>query len=151
MAATVFKFRFQKILNVREKQQRALEIELARLDRAILTNELTRRKWHCIKQDTLNATRLARHRDDLAENARCAQYLRHVRAQAQQCQSTGAQLRGNKEHIREELQRVMQSCKMLEKYRDRLKAEFMAAQEKAEERALDAHSIRAFVRAEEAA
>ena len=52
--------------------------------------------------------------------------------------------------MRRRLERVMQSCKMLEGYRDRLEREFMAAQEKAEERIIELHSMHKFYQAKRA-
>jgi flagellar biosynthesis chaperone FliJ len=42
----------------------------------------------------------------------------------------------------------MKSRKVLENYRDRLKQEFLAVHEKAEERSLEEHSVRSFIEAE---
>ncbi len=44
----------------------------------------------------------------------------------------------------------MQSCKMLENYRDRLRHEFAAQQERAEERIVELHSMHKFHQAKRA-
>jgi flagellar biosynthesis chaperone FliJ len=120
LAATRFTFRFQQILDAKERQEQVLEVEVARLARAILEQESALSGWTRIRRDTLRGLRRARERADLTENARCADYLRYVRAQME----------------------------VLENYRDRLKAEFIAVQEKAEERVLEEHAVRGFIRAE---
>jgi flagellar biosynthesis chaperone FliJ len=66
----------------------------------------------------------------------------------EEVQRTISGLREGTERVRQELRRVMQSRKVLENYRDRLKAEFIAVQEKAEERVLEEHAVRGFIRAE---
>jgi flagellar export protein FliJ len=143
-----FRFRFQKILDVKEKLERALEIQLGSLDRLILEQEGVLAQWQRGKQAILQEIRNARQRADLVENARCTAYLRHVRSRMERSRATLFELRQKREGVRQELQRTAQSRRVLEKYRNRLRAEFMAAMEKAEERVTEVHSIRKFSRAE---
>jgi flagellar export protein FliJ len=149
LTATGFTFRFQQILDAKERQEQVLEVEIGHLARAMLAQESALAGWARIRRDTLRGLRRARERADLTENARCADYLRYVRAQMEEVRRTISGLREATERVRQELQRVMQSRKVLENYRDRLKAEFMAVQEKAEERVLEEHAVRGFIRAEE--
>ncbi|KPK66174.1 MAG: hypothetical protein AMK73_00780 [Planctomycetes bacterium SM23_32] len=144
MAAS-FTFRFQKLLDLKEKQERALEIELARLERAVLSQQAALDGWRGARSETFQQMREARLRGDLAENARCAGYLHHVRARVEQCRAALDELRTRREGVREELRSVMQSRKVLENYRDRLRAEFMAEQEKTEERTIELHAARKFI------
>jgi flagellar export protein FliJ len=148
LTPAAFRFRFQRILDVKEKQERALEIELARLDRLILDQEALQREWEGARQQTLQEMLQARRRSDLAENARCTAYLPYVRARIAQCARAAAELRSQRESVRQKLEQVMKSRKMLEKYRDRLLAEFLVALEKADERVTEVHSARKFIEAE---
>lgn len=148
MTPVVFRFRFQKILDVKERQERALEIELAGVDRLIYEREAVRAAWGRTREETLAGIARARERADLLENARGEAYLRFVRARLEQCRRAIAELRATREQVRQELQRVMRSRELLEKYRDRLRAEFLVEQEKAEERVTEVHSGLKFIRAE---
>ncbi|MHC4787686.1 MAG: flagellar export protein FliJ [Planctomycetota bacterium] len=148
MAAHGFRFRFQNILDLKENRQRALEMELARLDRAILDQEAARRRWERLRHGTLEQRRKARQRGDLVEDVQCANYLRHLRVRIGAQRSAVATLRGEREQVRRQLEGVMKSRKVLENYRDRLKQEFLAVHEKAEERSLEEHSVRSFIEAE---
>ena len=147
MPQNAFQFRFQKLLDTKEKQEQALEIEIARIERSLNDCMATRDRWQRIKAEALDALREARSRADLVVNARYAAYLPHVRAQIRRCCSQAASLEDTRERVRERLTEMMQSRKMLEKYREKLLREFAATQERAEERALDSHSIRKFVQA----
>ncbi len=143
-----FRFRFQRILEVKEKQERALEVELAHMDGLILEQEATVAQWQSRKHGVLEETLDARRRGDFAENARCTGYLRHVRGRIEKCRAALAELRLKREKVRQELQHAAQSRRVLEKYRDRLRAEFLVTVRKAEERVTEMHSIRKFSRAE---
>ena len=142
-----FRFRFQKILDIKRKQEQILEIEVARLDRLILDWEAAAERWQRIKEEALQTLRKARETEDLELNARYTAYLPHVRNQLRRCAQEADALRDDKAHVTEKLQKVMQSRKMLEKYREKLMREFLMKVEKAEERALDSHSIEKFARA----
>ncbi len=143
-----FRFRFQTILDAKKNQGRVLEIEVARLSRAIVEQTAARERWEHIKLQTLHHRRRARERADLADEAGCAEYLRHVRAQIKKRRTAVAELSRERECARRELLQLARSRKVLENYCDRLKAEFMAAQEKAEERVLDEFSVRNIVQVE---
>jgi len=149
LTPVIFRFRYQRILDVKEKQERALEIELGRVDRLIMEQEAVRGRWERTRQGTLEEMGVARRRADLVENARCAAYLHYVRARLAQCRVALAELREERERVRRELQHVAQSRELLEKYRDRLRAEFLADLEKAEDRVLEVHAARKFTGSEE--
>ena len=145
---TVFRFRYQRILDVKQKQQKALEIELGRVDRLTLQQQALLRSWERTRQGTLDEMRQARTQGDLADNAQCAAYVRHVRSRMEQCRAALADLRVKRERVRQDLQRAMQSRQVIEKYRDRLRAQFLAELEKAEEAVAEVHTLRKFSRAE---
>ena len=149
--ATTFKFRYQTILDAREKEQQVLEIEMGRLTLAIRDQEQAIARWRTVRRRTIGQMRRARERGDLRENARCSDYLRHVRRSVARCRAGLAQLEERQDGLRGELVQVMQSRKVLENYRDRLKVEFAMAQEKAEEQTTDTHSVSKFLRAGDAA
>ena len=148
MTPAVFRFRFQKLLDVKERQERALEMELARVDGVIYEREAARAAWQERREETLAGIARAREQADLLENARGEYYLRFVRARLEQCRRAIAELRAIREQVRQELQRIMRSRELLEKYRDRMRAEFLVEQERAEERVTEVHSGLKFIRAE---
>ncbi|MFO8006458.1 MAG: hypothetical protein R6V05_01840 [Candidatus Brocadiia bacterium] len=145
--AKQFPFRFQKILDVREQQQKGLEIELARLDRAILRQEERRRHWELAREQALQDLALARREGDMSRSSQCADYIRHVRSRIAGCTDRAEELRDERARVQAELAEKMRSCKLLENYRDRLKRELMAEHEKAEQKVLDLHSANTFSRA----
>jgi flagellar export protein FliJ len=145
-----FQFRFQKVLDLREQQQRALEIELARLDAVLAQARQEVARWEGELAESLRALAAARRVGDLDEAASHTGYLKHVRARIQRAQAAVEEGQRHREVVRRRLERVMQSCKMLETYRDRLQREFMAAQERAEERIVELHSMHKFHQAKRA-
>lgn len=146
--AAVFRFRFQRILDLKCKQEQALEIELSRVNQSLARAEDARREWECRREEAFLGLRKARLAGNLVENAQWTAYVRHVRGRIAQCRRQVAELREGREHVRRELERVMQSRKLLENYRDRLRERFLAAQEKAEERLHETYSAHKFVRTE---
>ena len=148
MAKTGFQFRFQSILDVKEHQGKALEIELARIDRAILAQKETARQWERTRQQVLDELGKAQRNGDMVQSIQCGNYLRHVRRRIDDGDAVVAELNGEREQVRAELERVMRSRKALENYRDKLRSEFIAEQEKAEEKILELHSASRFIRAE---
>lgn len=148
MAKKGFQFRFQSILDVKEHQEKALEIELARIDRAILAQKETGRQWERTRRQVLDELGKAQRNGDMVQSIQCGDYLRHVRRRIGDCHAVVAELDGEREQARAELERVMRSRKALENYRDKLRGEFIAEQEKAEEKILELHSASRFIRAE---
>lgn len=146
--AAGFRFRFQRILEIKEQQQHSLEIEIANVDRDLRERQAEQERWQRTKHEVLENMREACRKCDLEFRARHAAFLPYVRTRINQCRREVSELREVREAVRKRLERVMQSCKMLEKYRDRLKAQFMAKLEKAEEQTLDSHSMRKFIQAE---
>jgi len=146
MTTRTLEDRLQRLLSAKEKQEQVLEIEMARIEQTLNACLATEERWQRIKEQALRALREARQRADLDQNARYSAYLPHVRAQIRRCCSEGAALKEARARVRERLNEVMQSRKMLEKYRERVLREFAARHEKAEERALDAHALRKFLK-----
>ena len=142
-----FVFRYQKILDVREQQQLSLEVALGSLERAVLDGRAELARWDRVRHDLLAQLRSAREGGDVEQNASCSAYLRYVRAHRARCQRSVADLEGQREEMRQKLVEAVKSCKVLRRYRDKLEAEYQAAQEKAEERTVELHSARAHVRA----
>ncbi len=142
-----FRFRYQNVLDVRARQQRGLEVELAGADRRLRRARRALAELEGSREENLQQARAARERADLDENRRCADYLRHLRRQIEAARRQIAALGEQREDVRRRLQRMMQSRKVLEKYRDRLRAEFEAEQEKNEERAVDLHTAWEYARA----
>lgn len=150
MSPNAFQFRFQKVLDLRDQQQRALEIDLGRLDTAVLEARAEAARWEDARAQSLQALAAARCAADLEEAGRHSTYLKHVRSRIERTCAALAEVQRQREAVRRRLERVMQSCKMLEGYRDRLEREFMAAQEKAEERIIELHSMHKFYQAKRA-
>jgi flagellar export protein FliJ len=146
--AAAFRFRFQRILEIKEQQQHSLEIEIANMDRDLRRREAEQERWQRTKCEVLQNLREASRNCDLELRARNAAFLPHVRGRIDRCRREVTELREVKEGVRKRLEQVMQSCKMLQKYRDRLKAQFLSKLEKAEEQNLDSHSMRKFIQAE---
>jgi flagellar export protein FliJ len=145
-----FQFRFQKVLDLREQQQRALEIELGRLDSRLLEARAEVARWEDERAQSLRALAVARRQGDLDEDARHGGYLKHVRRRIAGARTALEEAQQAREAVRGRLERVMQSCKMLEDYRDRLRREFMVAQERAEERIVELHAMHKFHQAKRA-
>jgi flagellar export protein FliJ len=143
-----FTFRFQKLLDLKERREKALEVRLGRLEADLIAARRELEQWERTREATLAQMREARRRGDLRDNARCTAYLGYVRERIGRCHASLEQIASKKEDVRGELNAVMKSRKMLENYRDRLKAEFMAAREKAEERTVEMHTARKYVAAE---
>lgn len=143
-----FVFRYQKVLEVRDRQQRVLEVELGRASRAVLDAQSALARWQRRRHGVLDLLGEARAQGDLEQNARCTAYLRHVRGRLGRCRAALAGLQAQKEAARERLLDAMKARKALETYREKLRAQYVAAQHKAEERAIDLHSTRAFARSE---
>lgn len=145
-----FRFRFQKLLDLKGKQERMLEVEVACLDNVILGKRTELEAWQQERRATLGQLRLARDCGDLQANACGADYLRYLARRADRCRAAVADLRRERERVRQRLQAVVQSRKALENYRDRKRTEFLALEERAEERVLEEHAVRGFLRAERA-
>ncbi len=145
MGETAFKFRLQKLLDLKEKQQRALEIELAGIERAMAIQEAELDRWQRVMDEVLHKLREARENSDLELNGRYSSYLPYVRAHLKRCRLEIVGLKHNKTAVRQQLEGLMQSRKILENYRDRLMREFLVDQERAEEKALDLHSLQKFI------
>ncbi len=150
MSPEAFQFRFQKVLDLRGQQQRALEIELGRLDGLLLKARTEADRWETERTASLQARAEARLSGDLEEDARQAGYLAYVRGRVEVARAAVEEARRGRETVRRRLERVMQSCKMLENYRDRLRTEFHADQERAEERIVELHSMHKFYQAKRA-
>jgi flagellar export protein FliJ len=141
-----FVFAYQKVLDVREKQQRSLEVELGRLERAVLARRADLARWERVRRDVLAQLRSAREGGDMEQNAYGSAYLRHVRLCLEQGRQSLADLAGQRDAVREALTEAVKACKVLQKYRDRLRAEYLIAEEKADERTVELHTVRAHVR-----
>ncbi|MGD2174214.1 MAG: hypothetical protein PVJ27_02335 [Candidatus Brocadiaceae bacterium] len=149
MAQDGFDFRYQKILDFKQHQEKALELELARLDTAVLAQRQSRRRWDMTRRQVLDQMGGARREGDLAHAAQCADYLRHVRRQMKNCDERLDELQRERERVRRELEKIMRSRKAVENYRDRMKKLFMVEREKAEQKVVDLHAARKFIEAEE--
>ena len=150
MAENGFQFRFQKVLDVRQGEQRSLEIELGRLDGEILKATRVRDGWTRLRGDCLDGLGQAQRASRLAEAAHHSRYLDHVRQRLVESVTAIDELRQQREAVRAELERVLRACKMLEQYRDRLVREHLSAQERADERIVDIHSVHKYVEAKRA-
>lgn len=150
MSPEAFQFRFQKVLDLREQQQRALEIELGRLDGLLQKARADADRWEEERTATLQARAEARLGGDLDEDARQGGYLAYVRARLEAARGVVEEARRGREIVRGRLERVMQSCKMLENYRDRLRTESQADSERAEERIVELHTMHKFHQAKRA-
>ncbi|MFW6118973.1 MAG: flagellar export protein FliJ [Planctomycetota bacterium] len=148
MAEDGFQFKYQKILEVREHQEKQLEIELARIDESIRMQRQERRRWEGVRDELLEALGRARRRGDMVEAAQCSDYLRHVRERIEHFKNVEAEMKKEREQVRSSLEDVLRSRKVLENYRDRLRGEFRSEREKAEEKVLDLHSTHKFTQAE---
>ncbi len=143
-----FQFKHQRILEMREHQQKQLEIELARVDRAIHMQRQERQRWEGVRRDLLSQLGRARNAGDLLQAGRCADYLGHVRARIKHFSELEAQMSQEREQVRSTLEDVMRSLKMLQNYRDRLRREFRAEHEKTEDKVLDLHSTHKYIQSE---
>ncbi len=88
MSPEAFQFRFQKVLDLREQQQRALEMELGRLDRELLKARAEAARWEDERAASLSALAEARRGGDLEEDARTGR-LPQARAHAHRVRPRG--------------------------------------------------------------
>jgi len=139
------KFQFQKILDLKEQHERFLKLEVARLQRALA--ELQEAGEHCarLREDALGKLRTARQKAETELNDQYSVYFEHLRAELRRHCEEADKVEAQKKETRDRLERVMQSRKLLEQYRDRLAQQFQRKVEKAEERVLDGYSIQKFV------
>ena len=128
-----FDFKFQSILNVREKQQQAKEVALAQLDAQVAKVCETLNRWRIVRETTIEDQDKARLRGDLAMDARYGDYLTYVATRAAQCREELRTLSERREVVRADLERAMQARKALENYRDRLETEFIREADRVEE------------------
>ncbi len=150
MAGDGFMFRFQKVLDLRDQQERALEIELAGIDEAVARCKDSLRRWQEARRALLDQLADARREGDWLEHANCTAYLRHVRRQVGRHHADLDALGLRRQAVRAELEGAMCSRKALENYRDKLNREFLHERERAEEKIIDLHSARTYIRTEEA-
>jgi len=142
-----FQFKYQKILDVRQHQEKQLEVELARIDESIRMQREEQRRWKRVRDELLEELAVARGRGDLLETRHCSDYLEHVRSRIGHFANVQAQMVREREQVRSSLEDAMRSRKVLENYRDRLQSEFRSEREKAEEKVLDLHSAHKFIQA----
>ncbi len=146
MARTTFRFRYQKVLELKEKQEQAVSVKIASVDRDIRRHEGAIRRWELIRDEAMEKLRGFRRRGDLADCDYYADYLNYVRAQLIALQGALADLRERRASVREELERLMQSRRVFEQLREREKKTFLVHREKQEQMAMDTHSIAKFGR-----
>ena len=142
-----FVFRYQKVLDVREKQQHSLEVELARCERAVLAGRADVARWEGIRQDVLTQLQTARQDGDVEQNAYGTAYLRHVRRSLARSRQSVAEREKQRDGARARLVEAVKACKALQKYREKMEAEYLAAEERADERTVELHTARAHMRA----
>ena len=150
MSGGSFEFKHQRILDVRERQQQALEMEIAKVDRAIAEQQERVDRWLQERRETLHQILNTRVSGDLAEGARATQYLYYVRNNLKRCRQQLDELRAGREEVRHRLEQTMLVRKALENYRDRMEQDFLMDQERSQERILDLHSLRKYAQIEEA-
>ena len=143
-------FPYQRILDWKEQQERALQLEIARLERAILALRRERARWTALREETFDRFREARAKAELDVADQYPRYLEHLRDQVRRCTDKIRELQEDKEKVRKEIERVMQSRKLLEQFKERKLKQYWAEQEQGEQRALDAYSIERFIRGEAA-
>lgn len=141
--------RYRRILRAREKQEQALEIEIAQVDRRIGELEDAVGRWQQEERLVLDTLRQARREADLELNARCRIYIAHIQSHVRAGREEVTRHRQARDGLRGDLEHTMQSRKTLETYCDRLRRAFMADQEKAEQEITDSYSDRKFVRDKE--
>lgn len=141
MASTTFKFKFQRVLDLREQQQQSLEGKLAAVQEDIRCAEATVERWLRVRRETLEEQGRARRKGRLELEASYGQYLGFVREKLSESRELLATLCGRREQLRHELEELLKACKLLEKYRDRLRDEFREELTREEQKLLDMHSI----------
>ena len=146
VAGTAFRFRYQQILELKQKQEQAVSVRIASLDRDIRRHEGALRRWALIRDEAMEKLRGFRRKGDLADCDYYADYLNYVRAQLLALQDELADLREQRVRVREELERFMQSRKVFEELRDREKTTFLVHRQKQEQMAIDTHSLARFGR-----
>jgi flagellar export protein FliJ len=145
-----FTFRFQQVLDLREQQKQALEIEIGRAEAAINGALAARARWEATAEECAEGLGKARREGRIGEAHDYSKYLAHVRRQVAECHRRERELREEKERVREQLERAMRSCKVLENYRERLAREHRTAQEKAEDLVVDLHTMHKWIQGKRA-
>lgn len=150
MGENGFEFQFERVLEVRRRQQQALEAELHQFNAAVAESEAVIERWKRIRTETLDGLALARREGEREECRRHARYLDHVRRRLGSAREELEQLRRQRGKVRAELEGVLRAVKMLENYRERLEREFLRNQEKAEQQVVELHSTHSFIQARRA-
>ena len=104
MAGTTFKFKFQRVLDLREQQQQALEGELAAVQEEINRAEVAVERWLRVRRDTLEEQSRARRNGKLGLDARYGDYLGFVRGKLTEAHKVVAAPYASREHIPKDLE-----------------------------------------------
>ena len=102
------------------------------------------------RSDTLEEQSRARRNGKLGLDARYGDYLGFVRGKLTEAREVVAEHYQRREEVRNELEEMLKACKLLEKYRDRLKEDFCEELTREEQKVLDMHSIYKHLQDEEA-
>jgi len=137
--------RFQKVFDIREREERALKIQVARLDKEVRECERKKMGWIRCRDETLDYLRRARSKADLAGIDQCSDYVLYVCMHIKGCAEKQQDLQVEKEELLEELRKTMQARKLVEGYLKELKRELAVEFGKAEQRAFSSHSAHKFV------
>lgn len=139
-------FRFQKLLEIKEKREQSLQMEIARIDRAVSRLQDSRDEFMRLRDGALETLREARDHEEFGVNQQYTAYLRHVRARIKDCKEETSRLEQEREKVRRKLEEIMKSRKLLEQYKEKLDKQSQQDLERFEEKVLDAYSQRQFLR-----
>jgi flagellar export protein FliJ len=151
VAGTTFKFKFQRVLDLREQQQQALEGELAEVQKRLGRAEASVQRWLKLRRETLEEQGHARRKGRLGLDARYGDYLSFVRRKLSEARRELAVLTERREGIRNRIEDLLKARKLLETYRDQLKEEFYDQVLRDEQKLLDMHAIYSHIQAGETA
>ncbi len=138
--------RIQRILEVKRKREQALKLEVARMERSMARVEHRAGMARRARQAAMRALRRSRLQKGARFHPSHADYLQELGSRIERCKHQKQRLRESKQRAVGKLQDAMRSRKLLEKHGERLATELRASIEESEQKAMDGHSIRRFVR-----
>lgn len=138
--------RVRNILGVREKQEQALQLRMARLEAKVAELDARAADLQRARATTHCRLRRARLDGNPGSEPPCNDYLRYLGMQIERCRREKCRLLEDRQQVREKLMQAMRSRRLLERHSDRLQARHERHLEQGEQKAMDRHSIGRFVR-----
>ncbi len=141
MAENKFPFRFRKLLELREQQQKMAEMELAEKEQTICRQKALVDEKEALKCKAIKHQREASLAADLLMRSACAAHLRRLNGQIAADRKKLDGLVRSREQARGKLRKAAVAREALENYRDKKRSEFFAGMERLDERVAETNRI----------